>query len=771
MKECPRCFRCWDDVAEICDCAERLEASLGGPAVIDGKYRVEQRLGQGGMGVVYRVHHLGLKKTFALKVIATDDEAFRARFQGEAEALGKLRHPNIVDVTDFGLDPREGGLPYLVMEYLEGSTLAHLCRREGRLSLETALPIFESIAGAVDYAHERGILHLDLKPANIFVTPGDSPREAVKILDFGLARFVGNSPANSAAAVPDRSVGDAVDAARCPACGSERSIGSAADAPCPVCLLQWGLSAGSSTAGDEDAATEATGDERLFAGLGAPSRRRCAGTVAYMAPEVLSGQQPTSAADIYSLGILIYEVLAGREPFQGSDSDVIRGHCSEAPPPPAKVNPDLPGEIDEALLPALAKLPARRPGHARDLIGRIRSALFRSRARTWRARESPRRIGIAAAVTVVLLLVSAPVSQLDALQQMENLSIDARFLAGPARAPDSRLILVSLDETSLAADPTPLADKADEFGRHLRRVFEAGARGVAIDFLLPEAWSRSKAFSDLILRYADTLTLAAFSSPAGIVIGPECLNALTAAALGPARASNLFAFVNLDEDRDGVSRRARLGYLDDSGTHRDAWASRAVRSLDESSLVPSSSGVRGRRPEVPARFWIDHSIDWRRFERISWKELVPALERQPDLFRGRLVLVGGDFVGFGGDYHRVPMRAGSAGGISGLVLQALIVNTILSGTPVREIPSATLLLGMGSAVLPLMLAFLLSARWQAPALFVLLLVPLYIAASFLVFLRAHVLLPLLVPLLTVAAAVLLAIVFRIALPGVPEVET
>ena len=147
MKECPICFRCWNDAAEICSYDDApLQAAFAGPAILDGKYRVDQRLGQGGMGVVYRVHHLGLQKTFALKLIATFDKAFLARFRAEAETLGKLKHPNIVDVTDFGIDRAGGGLPYLVMEYLEGSTLADRYRRLGRLPLERGLPIFESIA-------------------------------------------------------------------------------------------------------------------------------------------------------------------------------------------------------------------------------------------------------------------------------------------------------------------------------------------------------------------------------------------------------------------------------------------------------------------------------------------------------------------------------------------------------------------------------------------------------------------------------------------------
>src|SRR5262249_27910333 len=114
---------------------------IDGSILIADKYRVDRRLGQGGMGIVYAVVHLGLQKRFALKVIkspAAGGDVFLSRFRSEAEALGRLKHPNIVEVTDSGVDARTGGPPYLVMEYLEGSTLADYCDRVGPLSLDRA---------------------------------------------------------------------------------------------------------------------------------------------------------------------------------------------------------------------------------------------------------------------------------------------------------------------------------------------------------------------------------------------------------------------------------------------------------------------------------------------------------------------------------------------------------------------------------------------------------------------------------------------------------
>src|SRR3954471_20696713 len=139
-------------------------------SVLDGKYRLDERLGEGTVGLVYRATHLGLKKVFAVKLLKPGpalDPFSVSRFRWEAEALGRLRHPHVVEVTDFGVDPGTGS-PYLVMELLEGAPLAELCR-QGPLPLARALPIPDAIAAAVDAAHAQGILHRDLKPGNVLL--------------------------------------------------------------------------------------------------------------------------------------------------------------------------------------------------------------------------------------------------------------------------------------------------------------------------------------------------------------------------------------------------------------------------------------------------------------------------------------------------------------------------------------------------------------------------------------------------------------------------
>jgi serine/threonine protein kinase len=784
MKECPTCWRCWNDGEKVCsDDGTPLESTFAGSVILDGKYRLDRRLGRGGMGVVYRAHHLGLQKTFALKLIASADEALVARFRIEAESLGRLKHSSIVDVTDFGVDARAGGLPYLVMEYLEGITLSDLCRREGRLSSERALPLFESIAEAIDHAHAHGILHLDLKPGNVFVSDNGTAPETVKIVDFGLARFVSDSPVDfqgsgwreAATHQPDAGgvtlpVRETGERARCSRCGVEREADAAVGDPCPVCLLRLGVRGELLSSVDDGLVATASVDEEGRSRSAEPfSDPRCFGTLAYMPPEVLTGLKATRASDLYSFGVLVYELLVGRPPFQGAPGEIIAGHCTGAPPRPSTVNETLPGELDDALLSALERRPERRPPSAAELVRQIRSAVFRTQVRTWREREIPRRTALAAVTAVFLPLALLPVWRSGVVQRVENRSVDARFFSLPARVPDPRLILVSLDEASLAVDPTPLAEKADEFGRELARVLETGARGVAIDLLLPAAWSSSKVFSDLILKHRHALTLAAFSAPGGEVIGPECVNALTAATLGAERTSDLFALVNLDEDADGVTRRARLSYVDQIGKERDTLARRAVRVLDPTSPASSDGPPRDDAllHEAPPRLWIDYSVDWRRFTRISWKDLAPALERQADTFRDRVVLVGGEFVGFGGDFHRVPFRDETRQGVSGLVIQALIANTILSRFHLREPAPLTSLIVTILAVMAFVVTVLLSRRPLPAMLLLVAALTLYVAAAFLLFWRTHVLLPVAWPTLTVVVAGALALALRRALPAFP----
>lgn len=679
--------------------------------VLDGKYRLEECLGEGATGVVYRALHLGLKKTFAVKLLkaGSPDEWIRspsprpysqgegaslARFRREAEALGQLRHPHVVDVTDFGIDAAAGGIPYLVMEHLEGITLADFCREQGPVSLDRALPLLAAMASAIDAAHARGILHRDLKPGNVLLCPAPGGERRVKVLDFGLAEIAGMHPAEDRQ--PDREV-------------------------------------------DPEDRLTATGS--------------LVGTPLYVAPELIRQQRASRTSDLYSFGVIAYELLAGHPPFQGSTVEVLAGHLDREPPVPA-----LPDEVWQALREALRKDPAQRPFSASEVVQRIRRAAERAALARWRVTEMPRRVGLsvclAGSVLLVGLLLPLPI-----VPRLDHWMHDLRLRSAPMRLPDPRIVLLSIDEDGERRGDPPLADRAEEIGAQLDRVFAAGARGVAIDLVLHQKWSESAAFSDLILRHPETLTLAVFSTSKEQVVGTSCISGLTAAALGPRRTEALFGFVNLDEDEDGVTRRGRLRFRDRSGALRPSWAAKAA-------------AVLGRPRKGAANvFWLDARIDAALYRRIPWRDVAAELDRAPRLFRDRLVLVGVDSLGSGDDIHRVPHRSKEGALVSGLTLQALLVGTIAAGFPVREpdrravLAAAVLLIGLALAKV------LLAQRAGPPVVWLAAATALYLGISFPAYWWGGWVLPVSFPLLLALFGLSLALIVRRRLPPAPEVSS
>src|SRR4051794_40660150 len=177
-----------------------LERFIG--EVLDGKYLLERLLGQGGMGAVCLAIHLGTERPVALKLIAPEfmrNDEFVERFKREARAAGRLRHPNVVDVTDFGFAQLGGErVAYLVMEYLDGFSLGDVLAEESRLPLDWVVDILAQVCSAVDEAHQQGIVHRDLKPDNIWLEPTRLGGYRVKVLDFGIAKL-----AETGALVPD----------------------------------------------------------------------------------------------------------------------------------------------------------------------------------------------------------------------------------------------------------------------------------------------------------------------------------------------------------------------------------------------------------------------------------------------------------------------------------------------------------------------------------------------------------------------------------------
>ena len=627
VKVCAICSRCYDSAAAECDTdGGVLEFAFPGALLIDGKYRIERRLGHGGMGAVYLVCHTGLEKRFALKLIlsgATVIGWYRKSFEIEARALGRLKHPHIVGVTDYGIDPRSGGVPYLVMEYLEGETLRQVLRKRHYLPLSEALPLLRSIGDAIDFAHDQGIIHGDLKPANLFLVRAETAESTVKVVDFGLARLPG-------------AAGDS---------GRGRGGGISSDAAVTV--------------------------------TAAGAR----GTPPYMAPELFRCEAASQSSDRFAFGAVAYEILSGELPFGRGGCRSARDAHDYVPPDAASShNAALPREIDAPLIALLDPLPARRPSSASAAVAALEAAWLAARQREWRQKETPRRLVFALAAAILVVLIAGLASRLPIARALEEKTVDARFSLTRTRPPDPRIVVVGLDDASLAEDRRPLGEWSSQTAALLERLFASGASAVAVDILLPESWSQSPAFSSAVLRHADRLALA-LESKGGQVIGYDCVASLTAYQLGPERYSNLFGFVNLEEDQDRILRRARAMYPDRNGRRRDSLAARAVAAA---SLAPPLSS--------DAPFWIDYSVHPQDIARVSWKDVNKT---EATIFRDRIVFIG-DTSTSSNDELPLPSSV-SAAKIPGVVLEAEIANTIVNGYPIRDPGLPACLIAMGAA--------------------------------------------------------------------------
>jgi len=336
--------------------------------ILDGKYRIDQQLGQGGMGAVFVATHLGTTRTVALKVIvpqlAAQDE-FLLRFQREAEAAGRLRHPNVVNVTDFGFTDIDGGhLAYLVMEFLDGETLSGFLKTNPRPALELILDIVDQVALGLDAAHEAGIVHRDLKPDNIWLESNRRGGHNVKVLDFGIAKL-NNPAAVTSAPIAFRAPAFSVEtiASSPQSLETETQVMSeATEADTIATAPNLGSQSGNSRLGHTSATTLQTTVGSVM------------GTPAFMAPEQCQGATVDHRADIYSLATIAYQLFCGRLPFEGKNlKDLLEQQIKATPPSPRKLDGSIAQGVSEAILVGLAKDPEARPASAGTLAAQIRA--------------------------------------------------------------------------------------------------------------------------------------------------------------------------------------------------------------------------------------------------------------------------------------------------------------------------------------------------------------------------------------------------------------
>jgi serine/threonine protein kinase len=261
--------------------------------LLNKRYELKEILGSGAMSVIYKAHDRALERSVAVKLLREDfsrHSVFLNSFRQEAQSAAKLSHPNIVTVHDFGLD---NGQLFLVMEFVPGTNLKAAIQQRGRFSVEHALPLMLQACAGIGYAHRAGLVHCDVKPQNMLV----SPDMRLKVADFSISRALAS-------------------------------------------IKQ---------------------DERTHWILGSPQ---------YFSPEQAAGAAPSPASDVYSLGIIFYEMLAGELPFQAKDaSELARLHV-EAQPPDIRVKaPEVTPELENVLSRVLAKQPAQRYQTA-DQLGR-----------------------------------------------------------------------------------------------------------------------------------------------------------------------------------------------------------------------------------------------------------------------------------------------------------------------------------------------------------------------------------------------------------------
>jgi serine/threonine protein kinase len=364
---------------------------------IAGKFVIEKFLGGGAMGAVYRAHNTVLDKVVAVKVMHRDvarDEQFAARFHREAKAASRLNHPNSMAVLDFGAEP--DGLLYIAMEYLQGRDLYKVIHEDWPLSDARIVDLLAQALAAIAVAHDMGVIHRDLKPENIMIVRGkdDDGRDVdlVKVCDFGIAKI--QEPEGAPATAPASTV----------------PAGPTGTAPVPE------------------------GKKLTTAGL-------VVGTPEYMSPEQARGEKLDARADIYAMGVILFQLLTGRTPFTGDTPlSIVLKHITEPPPPPKSIYAGVNPALEAACIKAMAKAPVDRFQNAREMRAALRAAV--EGARPMPVDTTAPTMGAPISAPAITAAESAPT--IAALPSPTTNTALGREIAAPTRKPNVVAIAVAL---------------------------------------------------------------------------------------------------------------------------------------------------------------------------------------------------------------------------------------------------------------------------------------------------------------------------------------
>ncbi len=439
----------------------KLEHLVG--QTLDNKYKIERELGRGGMGTVYLATHVGTERPVAVKVIAPqfmERQEFVERFRREARAAGRLRHPNVVNVTDFGLsETKLGRVAYLVMEYLDGCTLGEILEEEKKLPLAWSIDILEQVSSAIHEAHRQGIIHRDLKPDNIWLEPNQRGGYTVKVLDFGIAKLEEHIAIDSEIPLLEYSVGatqnlnnreTVAEKAEPNTIADKRSSTvfsesatmaitnepktSFAEAGTLIQPSEINLEGGTAilpaaenrtTAPEENVGTklmsapfetEKSGvditDKSSYESSNTSELTRVGavlGTPLYMSPEQCRGEKLSPRSDIYSLAVIAYQMLSGKTPFAGEFTEVMNAHKDIAPP--ALEAKKLPKKVKKIIHASLAKNPDERPQTAEAFASELRAqsegiGVLLQRALVTYTEHLPKFLGLSALLFSPVVLIT-----------------------------------------------------------------------------------------------------------------------------------------------------------------------------------------------------------------------------------------------------------------------------------------------------------------------------------------------------------------------------